>query len=130
MSKRNALACAVILVLTGPTSAVLTAASPKAPQIETRKSQQEQELEDRQQKLANKQRQEQIKKDTEKLFQLASELKDAVGKSNENMLSLDVVKKAEEVEKLAKKVKEQMREGSGRQNNELPPIDMRRSGPP
>jgi L-fucose isomerase-like protein len=61
---------------------------------------------------ANKQRQEEIRSDTQKLFQLATELKAAVEKSNENMLSLEVVKKADEVEKLAKKVKEKMREGT------------------
>jgi hypothetical protein len=35
-----------------------------------------------------------------------------VEKSDEHMLSLEVVKKADEVEKLAKKVKEKMREGT------------------
>ena len=51
--------------------------------------------------------------DTDKLFQLATELKTAVDKSNENLLSLDVVRKADEVEKLAKKVKEKMKESVG-----------------
>ena len=77
-------------------------------------SQQEREMEDRIQHEANKKRQEEIKQDTQKLYQLATELKDAVDKSNENLLSLDVVRKAEEVEKLAKKVKEKMREGTGK----------------
>ena len=87
----------------------------------------EREMEDRMQKAANKQRQEDIRKDTQKLFQLASELKDAVDKTNENMLSLDVVKKAEEVEKLAKKVKDKMREGSGRPlKPEPPPVELPR----
>ena len=80
----------------------------------SRQSQLEREMEDRRQKEANKQRQEEIRKDTQKLFQLATELKDAVDKSNENVLSLDVVRKAEEVEKLAKKVKEKMKEGIGK----------------
>ena len=71
-------------------------------------------MEERRQKEANKQRQEDIRKDTQKLFQLATELKDAVDKSNEHVLSLDVVRKAEEVEKLAKKVKEKMKEGIGK----------------
>jgi hypothetical protein len=72
----------------------------------------ERDMEARRLKEANKQRQEEIKQDTLKLFQLATELKDAVDKSDENMLSLDVVKKADEVEKLAKKVKEKMKEGT------------------
>jgi uncharacterized membrane protein YhiD involved in acid resistance len=68
------------------------------------------ELQYRQYKELNKKRQEEIRDDTEKLLQLATELKAAVDKSNENMLSLDVVRKAGEVEKLAKRVKENMKE--------------------
>ena len=60
-------------------------------------------------KKANQQRQADLKRDTEKLFKLASELKDYVGKTNENVLSLDVLKKAEEIEKLAHSVKEKMK---------------------
>ncbi len=60
-------------------------------------------------KKANHARQEDIKRDTDHLLQLATELKDAVDKSNENMLSLDVIRKADEVEKLAHSVKEKMR---------------------
>ncbi len=60
-------------------------------------------------KRANQEREAQLKRDTEKLFKLASELKDSVEKSNENTLSLDVVKKAEEIEKLAHSVKEKMK---------------------
>lgn len=60
-------------------------------------------------KKANQDRQAVIKNDTEKLVKLTAELKEYVDKSNENMLSLDVIKKAEEIEKLAKSVKEKMR---------------------
>lgn len=60
-------------------------------------------------KQANLQRQADIKKDTEKLLELATELKQYVDKSSENTLSLDVVKKAEQIEKLAKQVKEKMK---------------------
>ena len=55
-------------------------------------------------------RQEQIRRDTTKLFQLSAELKDSVDKMDANMLSLDMVKKAEAVEKQAKNVKNKMRE--------------------
>src|SRR5438552_29006 len=54
----------------------------------------------------NKERQDALKKDTDKLLALATELKNQVDKSNENTLSLDVVKKAEDIEKLAKSVRE------------------------
>ena len=60
-------------------------------------------------KKANKQRQADLQHDTEKLFKLATELKDYVGKTDENILSLDVLKKAEEIEKLAHDVKEKMK---------------------
>ncbi|MHB8216888.1 MAG: hypothetical protein ACYDDS_12500 [Candidatus Sulfotelmatobacter sp.] len=60
-------------------------------------------------KKANLERQAQLKTDTEKLLKLSQELKDYVDKSNENMLSLDVLRKAEEIEKLAKSVKDKMK---------------------
>lgn len=93
----------------------------------SRTTDQQQEMEDRMQKAANKKRQDEIKEDTQKLYQLAGELKDAVDKTNENMLSLDVIHKAEEVEKLAKKVKEKMREGTGKPlHTEPPPVNIPR----
>jgi hypothetical protein len=60
-------------------------------------------------KKANLQRQALLKADTDKLFKLATELKDSVDKSNENLLSLEVLKKAEEIEKLARSVKDKMK---------------------
>jgi hypothetical protein len=57
----------------------------------------------------NKERQAALKKDTDKLLELATELKEYVDKTDENMLSLDVIKKAEEIEKLSKSVKEKMK---------------------
>jgi hypothetical protein len=60
-------------------------------------------------KKANLERQAALKTDADKLFKLATELKDSVEKSNENVLSLDVMKKAEEIEKLAHSVKEKMK---------------------
>jgi oligoribonuclease NrnB/cAMP/cGMP phosphodiesterase (DHH superfamily) len=60
-------------------------------------------------KKANLERQAALKKDTDKLVTLAEELKDYVDKSNENVLSLNVLKKAEEIEKLARSVKDKMK---------------------
>ncbi|HZD06737.1 MAG: hypothetical protein ACRD72_05950 [Candidatus Angelobacter sp.] len=82
-------------------------------QAETRQDPAQQEMQDRMAREANKKRQQDIREQTDKLFQLATELKAAVDKSNENLLSLDVVRKADEVEKLAKKVKEKMKESVG-----------------
>jgi type VI protein secretion system component VasF len=56
-------------------------------------------------------RQQEIVDDTTKLLTLAQQLKVEVDKSNKDMLSIAVVKKAEEIEKLAKIVKEKMRAG-------------------
>ncbi len=60
-------------------------------------------------KKANQERQADLKRDTEKLLKLATELKEYVDKTNEGMLSVDVVKKAEEIEKLAHSVKGKMK---------------------
>ena len=79
------------------------------------------EMQERMYKAANKKRQQDIRDDTDKLFELATELKAAVDKSNENMLSLEVVRKADEVEKLAKKVKEKMKDALGPPVNEPTP---------
>jgi uncharacterized protein YlxW (UPF0749 family) len=85
-------------------------------------SQAEKDMLDRQMKEANKKRQQDIRNDTDKLLQLATELKSSVDKSNENLLSLEVVRKADEVEKLAHRVKEKMREAVGPPlRNEPPP---------
>jgi|SRR5450432_121971 len=62
-----------------------------------------------QQKKANEERFRKIREDTEKLVQLSNELKEYVGKANEHTLSLDVIKKAEEIERLAKSVKDKMK---------------------
>jgi type VI protein secretion system component VasF len=62
-------------------------------------------------KSRNNLRQQQLVADTTKLLELATELKTEVDKSNKDTLSLAVVKKAEEIEKLAKSVKEKMRNG-------------------
>ncbi|HZU10384.1 MAG TPA: hypothetical protein VFA02_10835 [Pseudacidobacterium sp.] len=63
-------------------------------------------------KKRNQQRQQDIVNDTNKLLQLAQQLKTEVDKSNQDQLSLSVIKKAEEIEKLAKSVKEKMKGNS------------------
>jgi hypothetical protein len=60
-------------------------------------------------KKANLARQADLKRDTDKLLKLATELKESVDKTNESTLSLDVLKKAEEIEKLAHSVKDKMK---------------------
>lgn len=60
-------------------------------------------------KKSNQARQAELKRDTEKLLKLATELKEYVDKTSENTLSVDVVRKAEEIEKLAHSVKDKMK---------------------
>lgn len=53
--------------------------------------------------------QKQLADDTAKLLTLANELKAELDKSNKDTLSLGVIKKAEQVEKLAHKVRDEMK---------------------
>jgi hypothetical protein len=91
----------------------LRAAQPQDPQLDPQQIQvQDQappQLTPEQLRNLNKKRQEELKKDTDKLLQLATELKQYVDKSNEHTLSLEVVRKAEQIEKLAHSVKEKMK---------------------
>lgn len=61
------------------------------------------------QKRLNEERQAQLKRDTDKLLDLSTQLKQYVDKTNQNVLSVDVIKKADEIEKLAHSVKEKMK---------------------
>jgi len=66
-------------------------------------------LEKEMQKKANEERQAQLRRDTDRLLRLATELKTYVDKTDEGTLSINVIKKAEEIEKLAHSVKEKMK---------------------
>jgi hypothetical protein len=50
-----------------------------------------------------------LRADTEKLYVLTQELKDEVAKSNKDTLSVGVIRKAQEIERLAKSIKERSR---------------------
>lgn len=78
------------------------------PEGPTEPSEAAQEMERARLKKANEQRQAQLKADTDKLLALSQELKEYVDKTNENVLSMDVIKKADEIEKLAHSVKQKM----------------------
>lgn len=71
-------------------------------------------------KKANQQRQAELKRDTERLVKLSTELKQYVDRTNENILSLDVIKKADEIEKLARNVKAKMRGEQYATNPDIP----------
>jgi hypothetical protein len=65
--------------------------------------------EEQQAKLRNDDRQKRLVADTDKLLALATDLKQQVDKSTKDTLSVDVIKKADEIEKLAHSVKERMK---------------------
>ncbi len=58
---------------------------------------------------ANEERKRQIADDTSKLLELATQLKAEVDKTSKDTLSINVIKKAESIEKLAHGVKEKMK---------------------
>lgn len=66
--------------------------------------------EEKLEKERNNERQLLLVRDTDRLLALARDLKAEVDKSNKDTLSIDVVKKAAEIEKLAKSVKDRMRQ--------------------
>jgi hypothetical protein len=65
--------------------------------------------EEQQARLRNTDRQKRLVADTDKLLSLVTDLKAQVDKSTKDTLSLDVIKKADEIEKLAHSVKERMK---------------------
>jgi hypothetical protein len=59
---------------------------------------------------ANQQRQLEIRRDTEKMAELTQELKDYLEKTDQGVMSVDAIKKAEQIEKLAHSVKSKMKQ--------------------
>jgi hypothetical protein len=83
--------------------------NPSLPQNPSREDESRVRMQKEGAKRANQARHADLKRDTEKLLKLATELQESVDKSNENTLSVEVVRKAEEIEKLAHSVKDKMR---------------------
>jgi hypothetical protein len=61
-------------------------------------------------KAANQQRQAEIKRDAEKMFQLTTELNRSLETSGQDVVSMDDLKKVEQIEKLAPGVKSKMKQ--------------------
>ncbi len=62
--------------------------------------------EEKQAKMREEERQKRLIADTDKLLALATQLHEDVAKTDRHILSIDVVKRADEIEKLAHSVKE------------------------
>jgi TolA-binding protein len=59
---------------------------------------------------ANEMRQQEIRRDTEKMAELTQELKNSLLKSDQGVISVDTIKKAEQIEKLAHSVKSKLKQ--------------------
>ena len=62
-----------------------------------------------QRKMLISERQKRLVADTDKLLALTTALKEQVDESNKDILSVDMIKKADEIEKLAHSVKERIK---------------------
>ena len=67
------------------------------------------QIQAQQAKSRNNDRQKHLVDDTDKLLLLATQLKQEVDKTNKDVLSVDVIKKADEIEKLAHSIKDRMK---------------------
>ncbi len=67
------------------------------------------EMQERQARSQSSERQKRLVADTDKLLVLATELKQEMDKTNKGILSVEVIRKADEIEKLARSVKERMK---------------------
>jgi TolA-binding protein len=68
------------------------------------------EVQKKQAEAANAQRQVDIRRETEKMKQLIDELNDYLQKSGQGVMSVDALKKTEQIEKLAHSVKSKMKQ--------------------
>ena len=59
---------------------------------------------------ANLQRQAEIRRDAEKMSELMQELRDYLAKTDQGIMSVDAIRKAEQIEKLAHSVKSKMKQ--------------------
>ncbi len=100
----------LVLIFSAPNIYSQAEGSSPDPQFKPHQSPEELKRENERLKIMNKERAARIKRDTEKLLALATELKQYVDKTNENVLSVEVIRKADEIDKLAKSIREKMKE--------------------
>jgi len=117
MLMMSSLSGALLLLVLQPSDARAQVVNPDTPEASQSGSQRQKDTDspwivqqkNEMAKKRNVARQQDIKKDTDKLLELATELKQYVDKTNEDILSMDVIKKADEIEKLAHSVREKMK---------------------
>ena len=91
-----------------PTTITLPAAN-RVPDANEQMKMREQQEKKQDFTAANAERKKQISDDSAKLLKLATELKAEVEKTSKDTLSLNVIRKADEIERLAHNVKEKMK---------------------
>ncbi len=84
---------------------VPTAASPAPAAIDMTTS----DIQKQQAIAADLQRRVEIRRDTDKILQLTAELKDLLQQADRGVASVDIIKKAEQIEKLAHSVKSKLK---------------------
>ena len=82
---------------------------PGRPRVPDPDAREKDEMRRSQEKKMNQERQFSLKKDSEELLRLANELKQSVDKTTERTLSVEVIRKTQQIEKLAKNVREKMK---------------------
>ena len=87
------------------TPAVGTEGSQEVPRAQSNQESSQASLSGKQKRDLLKANFEKMKRDAGELADLAKALQEELNKSNENILSLDIVDKAEKIEKLAKRIK-------------------------
>ena len=68
------------------------------------------EIQRKQARAASLQRQAEVRRDSEKMAQLIADLNDYLQKNEQGVVSVDAIKKAEQIEKLAHSVKSKMKQ--------------------
>ena len=94
---------------TGPTKSVLLPAVNRPPDANAQMEMRDQQNKKQSFDAANAERKRQLNEDSAKLLKLAADLKTEVDKTSKDTLSLGVIRKADEIERLARSVKEKMK---------------------
>jgi hypothetical protein len=116
----RALACAIALITLAttynlssqtpnPNHSILLPAVNRPPDANAQMAMRDQQAKKQSFDAANLERKRQINDDSARLLKLASDLKSEVDKTSKDTLSLGVIRKADEIEKLAHTVKEKMK---------------------
>jgi hypothetical protein len=93
----------------GPDRSLINPAANPVPDANSRMDMHDKENRDKAYKALNAERSKQIAADSARLLKLATDLKAEVDKTTKDELSINVIRKADEIEKLAHSVREKMK---------------------